>query len=99
MKEFSANAVLEVESLINSERVGLGDDWNDIDDLAELFHNDHVNRAETVAGGVDKEQAAVNTRVLDITVALSGELFSEVGRMLVLDVFNDGVPARISHYQ
>ena len=46
-----------------------------------------------MASGVDKEETAVDTRVLDVPITHRGELFAQVGTMLVFDVFNNGVPA------
>lgn len=48
-----------------------------------------------MAGGLDEEQAAVDTGILDITLTLRGELLAEVCRVLVLDVLDDGVPASV----
>ena len=44
-------------------------------------------------GRVDEEQGAVDARVLDVAVALRGELLAEVRAVLVLDVLHDRVPA------
>lgn len=52
-----------------------------------------------MTGGLDEEQAAVNASILDVTLSLSGELFSQVRRMLVLDIFNNGVPAAVIIHQ
>jgi len=50
-----------------------------------------------MAGRLNEEQAAVDSGVLDVALSLSGELLSEVGRVLVLDILDDGVPtARVS---
>lgn len=46
-----------------------------------------------MAGGANEVDAAVDTGVLNVTVAHSGELFAEVRAVLVLDVFDDRVPA------
>jgi len=46
-----------------------------------------------VAGGVDEEECAMDAGVDDILVSHSGELFTEVSRVLVLDVFDNRVPA------
>ena len=46
-----------------------------------------------MAGGLDEEQAAVNTSILDVTLTLSGEFLAEVCRVLILDVLDNGVPA------
>jgi hypothetical protein len=47
-----------------------------------------------MSGRLDEEQAAVDAGVLDIALSLGGQFLSEVGRVLVLDVFDDWVPAR-----
>ena len=36
----------------------------------------------------------MDTGVLDVAFSLGGKLFTEVGRMLVLDVFDNRVPTR-----
>jgi hypothetical protein len=46
-----------------------------------------------MAGRLNEEQAAVNTSILDITFALSCELFAKVGGVLIFDVFDNWVPA------
>ena len=46
-----------------------------------------------VTGGLDEEQAAVNTGILDVTLTLSSEFLAEVCRVLILDVLNNRVPA------
>jgi hypothetical protein len=42
---------------------------------------------------LDKEQAAVDTGILDVTLTLSSEFLAEVGRVLILDILDNGVPA------
>ena len=94
-REFHRRAYLVLEriSLLERQGVRLCDDGDNVDDLAELLHDDDINRAEGAARGVDEEERAVDTRVLDVTVALRGELLAEVGAVLVLDVLHDRVPA------
>lgn len=46
-----------------------------------------------MAGRLDEEKTAVNTCVLNVTLSLSCEFLAEVGRVLIFDVFDDGVPA------
>lgn len=46
-----------------------------------------------MAGWLNEEQAAVNTGILNITVTLSGKLLSKVRGVLILDVFDNRVPA------
>ena len=43
--------------------------------------------------GLDEEQAAVNTGILNVTLALSSELLAEVCRVLILDILHNGIPA------
>lgn len=84
IQQLSTNTVLEVQSLVEGEWVSLGDDGNDVDNFGKALHHDDVDRAKRVTGRVDEEQAAMNTRVLDVSVTLSGQLFSEVRWVLVL---------------
>ena len=46
-----------------------------------------------MASGVDEVQAAVDARVLDVSVTHGGQLLAQVRAVLVFDVFNDWVPA------
>ena len=85
--------MLERVTLLKRQAVRLGDDRDNIDDLAELLHHDDVDGPEGVASRVDEEQAAVDTCVLDMTVTLRGELLAEVRAVLVLNVFDNRVPA------
>ena len=61
------DAVLELLALLKSERVGLCNDWHNVDSLAQLLENDNVNGLEAVAGRRDKVKTAVDTGVLDVT--------------------------------
>ncbi len=79
--------------LIRSQTVRFGDNGDNVDNLAELLHNNYINRAEGVASRVDEVEAAVDSRVLDVSVSHSGELLAEVSTVLVLNVFDDRVPA------
>ena len=88
-----AYTLLEREEVVLRQRVRLGNDGDNVDNLAELLHDDNVDGAERVACRVDEEQAAVDTRVQDVAVTDRGELLAEVCAVLVLDVLDDGVPA------
>ncbi len=88
--------LLERIPLLKRQAVRLGNDRDDIDDLAQLLHDNDINGAEGVARRVDEEERAVDTRVLDMTVALRGELLAQVRAVLVLNVLDDGVPAGIT---
>lgn len=48
-----------------------------------------------MAGGLNEEQAAVNTGILDVTLTLSSEFLAEVCGVLILNVLDNGVPADI----
>ena len=48
-----------------------------------------------MAGGLDEEQTAVDTSILDISLTLSCELLSEVCRVLILDVLDDWIPTSV----
>ena len=85
--------MLEGIPLLERQGIRLGDDRDNVDNLAKLLHHDDINRAQGVARRVDEEQGDVNTRVLDVTVALCGELLAEVRAVLVLDVLDNGIPA------
>ena len=47
-----------------------------------------------MAGGLNEEQAAMNTGILNVTLTLRGEFLAKVCGVLVLDILDNGVPAR-----
>lgn len=112
--ELLLNAVLELLALLKSERVGLGDDGNNVDGLAQLLENDDIDGLQAVARRRDEVKAAVDTGILDVAdwrsvkvrrtcrqtgkslpLTLSSQFLPEVGRVLVLDVLDNGVPAAV----
>jgi len=84
---------LEPLPLIQCQAITLRDDRHNIDDFAQFLHHDNVNRPQSMASGVDEVQAAVDARVLDVSVTHGGQLLAQVRAVLVFDVFNDWVPA------
>lgn len=94
-REFLLDALFEGSTLLQGERVGLSDDGDNVDHVGKLLQHDNVNRLEGMARGLDEEEAAVNAGVLDIAFALGSQLLSQVRRVLVLDVFDNWVPARM----
>ena len=46
-----------------------------------------------MTGRLDEEKTAMDAGVLNVAFSLSSELFSEVGRVLVFDVLDNGIPA------
>lgn len=112
--ELLLDAVLELLTLLKSERVGLGDDGDNVDGLAQLLENDDIDRLQAVARRRDEVKAAVDTGILDVAewrsvklrgicrqtgkslpLTLSSQFLPEVGRVLVLDVLDNGVPAAV----
>lgn len=91
--EFLLNALLECAAFLEGQGVCFCNDWDNVDDVREFLQNNNIDRLEGMTGWLDEEETAVNTCVLNIAFALGGEFFSEVGRVLVFDVFDDGVPA------
>lgn len=73
--ELLLDAVLELLALLKGERVGLCNDWHNVDGLAQLLENDNIDGLETVAGGRNEVQTAVDAGVLDVA-----------GQVLVLGV-------------
>lgn len=45
--------------------------------------------------GLNEEQTAVHASILDVTFALRSKLLPQVSRVLVLDVFDNWVPAEV----
>lgn len=86
---------LEGGALLQGQAVALGNDRHDVDELAQFLENDNVDGLEAVARGLDEEEAAVDARVLEVTLALGGELLAQVSAVLVLDVLDNGVPAAL----
>jgi hypothetical protein len=85
-------SLLECPAFFEGERIRLGDDRNDVDNIRELLENDDIDGLERMSGRLDEEQTAVDASVLDVALSLSGELFSEVCRVLVFDVLDDRIP-------
>ena len=90
-----SDSVLESLTLFQSQGVGLCDDGHNVDNLAQLLQDNDIDGLESVTCGLDEVQAAVDTGVLDVAVALGGKLLAQVGRVLILDVLDDGVPAPV----
>lgn len=89
------DAGLELLTLLEGERVGLGNDGDDVDDIGQLLQDDNVDGLQGVAGGLDEEEAAVDAGILDVALTLGCELLAQVGGVLILDVLDDGVPATV----
>jgi hypothetical protein len=94
-RELLLYALLERLTLLQSERVALSNDRYHVDKFAELLENHNINRLQGMAAGLDEEQAAMDSGVLQISLALSSELLAQICRMLVLDILDDRIPAAL----
>jgi len=93
--ELLLDALFESSAFLKRKGISLCDDRHDIDNIGELLQDHNVNWFEGVARRLNEEQAAVNPCVLNVSLSLRSELLSEIGTMLVLDVFHNGIPASI----
>jgi hypothetical protein len=104
--ELLLDPFFECCALLESQRVGLSNNWYNVDNIGELLEDDNVDRFEAnmsasilvlhclrMARRLDKEETAVNTGVWDISLTLSSELFAKIGRVLVFDILDDRIPA------
>lgn len=89
------DTLLEFQSLLDSQGIRLGNDGHNVDNIGQLLQDDDIDGLERVARRLDEEQAAVNARVGDVTLSLSGKLLSQVRGVLVLDVLDDGIPTAV----
>jgi hypothetical protein len=88
-------ALLEGTSLLERQRIRLGNDWDDVDHIRELLQDNNVDWLQCVTWRLDEEKAAVDAGILDVSFSLSSEFLSEVCRVLVLDVLDNWVPASV----
>jgi hypothetical protein len=93
LKRCKTHLQLECIPLFQSKAVRLSNDRYDVDNFAQLLHHNHINRLEGVTSRVDEVYAAVNARVLNVSVTHGSQLFAKVSRVLVFDVFDDRIPA------
>jgi len=93
--ELLLNTFLERAALLECKRVGLCNDWHNIDHVGELLEHDDVDWFEGMARRLDEEEAAVDTGILDVALSLGGQLLSKIGRVLVFDVFDNWIPASV----
>ena len=85
--------LLEKLPFLHGKTVGFGNDWDDIHNLAKLLHDNDINWSKRVTSWVDEEKTAVDTSILDVTVTDSSKFLTKVRAVLILDVFNNRVPA------
>ena len=74
--EFLLDALLESTAFLKCQTVCFGNHWNHVDNIGELLQNDDIDRLQCVTRWLNKEEAAMNSRILDVAFTLSGKLFS-----------------------
>lgn len=89
------NTLLELQSLLNSQGISLGNDRHNVDNIGQLLQDDNINWLERVARRLNEEQTGVDAGIGDVTLSLGGKLLSQVRGVLVLDVLDDGIPTAV----
>ncbi len=85
--------IFEAVALLQGQAVGLGNNRDNVDNIAQLLHHNNIDGAEAVACRVDKVQAAMNASILDVAFTLSSQLLAQIRGVLVFDIFDDRIPA------
>ena len=93
--EFLLDALLEGATLFKCERVRLGNDWHNVDNVRELLKDDDIDGLESMARRLNEEEAAVNAAILNVALSLGGQFLSKIRGVLIFDVFDDWIPASI----
>jgi hypothetical protein len=83
--------LLELEQICGAQRIGLGNDRNQVDACAQLLHNLDVEGLQGVASWSDEVQASVDTEV-DLVGTAGLLLLQHVRLMLVVEELDDGLP-------
>lgn len=107
--EFLLDSLLECLSLFQCQGVGLGNNGDNVNNVGKLLKDDNIDGLKArngqygpsnrvlnnirMAGWLNEEKTTVDTCVLDVALSLSCEFLAEVGRVLIFDVFHNGVPA------
>ena len=85
--------LLEREPLFHRQTVRFRNDWHHVHNFAQLLQHDDVNCTQRMSRRVDEKQRAVNPCILDVAISHRCQFLSEVRAVLVLDIFDDRVPA------
>lgn len=91
--QFRLDPRFEGIPLFEGKRITLRDHRYDVDNLGKLSEDSDVKRLEGMASRVDEVETAVDSSVRDESVSLGSQFFSEIARILILDVSHDGFPA------
>jgi len=84
---------LEPLPLLQGQAIALCNNRYNVNNFAQFFHHNHVNWPQSVTSRVDKIQAAMDTRILDVSVTHGRKFFAQICAVLVFNIFNNGIPA------
>ncbi len=77
--EFLLYSLLEGPALLQGQRIGLGDNRDDVDNVGQLLENYDIDWLQGMARWLDEEEAAVDAGILNVSFSLGGKLFAEIG--------------------
>jgi len=97
--ELLLDSLLECSAFLECEGVGLGNYRDDVHHVRQLLEHHDVDRLQGVAARLDEEEAAMDSGVRNVSLSLGGEFLAEIGRVLIFDVFDNGVPASVIVHQ
>lgn len=80
--------LLKLGQLFGGKRVGLGDDRDEVGELAYPLHGNNVERGEGMPGRLNKIEGDMDARVLQVG-AIGTQLVREKVGVLLLDVTKD----------
>lgn len=72
--ELLSDSLFECCTFFQRQAVGLGNHWNDVDELAKLLQHDDIYGLEAVTGRLNEVETAVDSCVLNVALALCCKL-------------------------
>uniref|UniRef100_A0A1Y1LA43 Uncharacterized protein n=1 Tax=Photinus pyralis TaxID=7054 RepID=A0A1Y1LA43_PHOPY len=85
------DSLLELGQVSRAQRVGLGNNRDQVDPRAEPLHDFNIERLQSVAGRADEVQAGVDSKV-NLVLAARLLLLKHVGFVLVVEELDNGHP-------
>lgn len=80
-------------TLCKGQRVAFGNNRNNISYFRQSLQDNEIYRLEAVPSRLDEEQNTMDSSVGQILLSLGSKLLSQVVAMLILDIFDNGIPA------
>ena len=84
-------SLLESAEILWTQRVGLGNNWDEVDTSAQSLHNFNIQRLQGVTGWTNEVQAGMDTEI-DLFLADWLLLLEHIRLMLVIEELNNGLP-------